>query len=54
MYLIEIKIGESVFKVKVDTPQQLGQIIQSNMKRCHYIKILEYRKDEKVKKKGAR
>lgn len=53
MYIIEIKVGDNVYQKEIDTPQQLGQIIQGNMKRCHYIKVLEYRPG-KVKKKGTR
>lgn len=55
MYIIELKLGDNIYRMQVDTPQELGRIIQNNMKQCHYIKILDYIPDTpKIKKKGAR
>ena len=52
MYLIEIKIGDKINKIKVNTPQELGKLIQDNMKLCHYIKILDEKPNNvKVKKR---
>ena len=55
MYLVEVKVGDTTYTTSVYTPQQLGELIQSNMKQCHYIKVLKYIPDTpKMKRKGAR